>query len=234
MQKTVFKISVLLLFLLLLLPFGMLLAYCLGYQIALADRVAFAAAPAILALAATVLSLTGKIRVSRGFPSALLALSPMFAMVNAWFYLLQQFSLWGAGCMILCAGLCCFLAIRHGKSPTLKGISLVLTGICLILIFHLGFFIYLFGNIGHNTVVQTVPSPNKTRYAEVIDNDQGALGGSTIVCVKEYWNLDLFILEITKKPYNIYIGEWGEFEDIKLHWDTEEILVINGKRYGLP
>ena len=39
----------------------------------------------------------------------------------------------------------------------------------------------LFGSIGYVKVVRSVPSPNGEYIAEILDSDQGALGGDTII-----------------------------------------------------
>ena len=49
----------------------------------------------------------------------------------------------------------------------------------------IGLFMVLLGNLSSNTVVKTVKSPDCSYYAEVIDNDQGALGGATYVNIYE-------------------------------------------------
>lgn len=77
-------------------------------------------------------------------------------------------------------------------------------------------------DFGQKTVVQTIPSPDGTYEARVIDDDQGALGGSTIVEVDQNgW----------AKPKQIYTGPWGIFETMEIYWKDEDTLVINGKEY---
>ena len=83
--------------------------------------------------------------------------------------------------------------------------------------------------IGQTTVVQTLPSPEGTHYAELIDDDQGALGGATVVNVyTPSAKIDLFFLQISKDPQQVYYGDWGKFENMKLEWESETVLLING------
>ena len=92
----------------------------------------------------------------------------------------------------------------------------------------------LFCNFGSNTVVKTVDSPDGSQYAEIISVDQGALGGSTVVNVNKYnKNLSLLLFNISKKPNRVYIGEWGEFEDMDIYFKNEECLVIDGTEYEI-
>ena len=79
-------------------------------------------------------------------------------------------------------------------------------------------------------MVQTLPSPNGTYYAEVIDSDQGALGGDTLVEVYDTRKqLDLFLITVQKNPQLVYFGDWGDFKTMTLQWESEQVLLINGK-----
>ena len=89
------------------------------------------------------------------------------------------------------------------------------------------------GNIGENTVVQTVTSPSGKYYAQLTDNDQGALGGATIVKVHEVSGIDTFLFKAEKKPREVYHGHWGEFMDMQIYWKDDECLVINSVEYTL-
>lgn len=83
------------------------------------------------------------------------------------------------------------------------------------LFFFILFIFFTFGNITESTVVKTVTSPTETHYAQVISVDQGALGGNTIVKVFENEEIDLFFLTLKDKGERIYLGEFGEHENIK-------------------
>lgn len=96
-----------------------------------------------------------------------------------------------------------------------------------------GFIALIFGNFGQNTVVQSVESPNGIYYAEVIDSDQGALGGDTLVDVYENKGIDILIFKISKEPQRIYHGDWGEFNDMELYWKYDYCLVINSVEYTI-
>lgn len=91
----------------------------------------------------------------------------------------------------------------------------------------------LFQDFGVNIVVKSAVSPQKTYTAEVINNDQGALGGNTLVSVREEKKIDLLICEFSKVPICVYMGEWGEFDQMKISWKDEETLLINQKEYKI-
>ena len=123
------------------------------------------------------------------------------------------------------------LMFVYGKESFLKGVVTGLTSLALaILLLVLGFIsLFSFGRI---TVIQTLYSPQGTYYAELIDDDQGALGGNTLVEVYDTRKkVDLGFLTVQKKPQQVFIGRWGLFETMKLEWESEQILRINGKRY---
>ena len=90
----------------------------------------------------------------------------------------------------------------------------------------------VFSDFGGNKVVTSALSPNAKYLAEVISMDSGALGGDTVVNVtRQNYDINLFIGELKKDSKRIYHGKWGEFYDMTLRWETDEILFINEKRY---
>jgi hypothetical protein len=123
--------------------------------------------------------------------------------------------------------------VKYGKPLAIKIATLVLFVQLLLLVLFFSFMIFIFGNIGQNTVVQTVESPSGKYYAQIIDSDQGALGGDTLVNVYEKKCIDVFLFKIEKKPQNVYFGNWGEFNTMKIHWKNDNCLIINGKEYEI-
>lgn len=89
------------------------------------------------------------------------------------------------------------------------------------------FMVTFFGSIGEDTVIQTLPSPDGTGYAEVIESDQGALGGDTVVRV--YKSNTLF----KGRGEIVYRGEWREYEDMEIFWKDDGTLVINDVEYAI-
>ena len=136
------------------------------------------------------------------------------------FWMLALSLVWVAfACLLVCAysSRSFFQGAQMGGSAVVLFFALV---ICLIRCFF---------NIGTVTVVQTLPSPAGTYYAALIDDDQGALGGNAVVEVHDTRKkLDLFVLEISKNPQIVYFGDWGKFENMKLEWKSEQVLLING------
>ena len=82
---------------------------------------------------------------------------------------------------------------------------------------------------GYRMAVRTITSPERNYRAEVIDVNEGALGGATIVEVYDLRKqFDGVIFLFQKEPQVVYHGDWGEFETMKLEWESEQVLLING------
>ena len=115
----------------------------------------------------------------------------------------------------------------------LKALSLIISGLLAVPACFLLFFGMLFGNLGSSNVVKTVESPSGNYYAEVIDCNEGALGGSTYVEIsRKEEEVELpFFLEKKKENIRVYTGRWGEFEDMEIYWKCDDIIVINSQEY---
>ena len=88
-------------------------------------------------------------------------------------------------------------------------------------------------SIGQNTVVQIVESPSGKYYAQVIDSDQGALGGDTLVDVDEKSGINVILFKIEKKPQRVYSGDWGECNDMQIDWKDDDCLIIHSTEYQI-
>lgn len=115
----------------------------------------------------------------------------------------------------------------------LKALSLIISGLLAVPACFLLFFGMLFGDLGSSNVVKTVESPSGNYYAEVIDCNEGALGGSTYVEIsRKEEEVELpFFLEKKKENIRVYTGRWGEFEDMEIYWKGDDIIVINSQEY---
>ena len=110
--------------------------------------------------------------------------------------------------------------------PILLILLLILSVLIVFLVCILGPFVAVLKDFSKKTVVQTIPSPSGKYYAQVIDHDQGALGGNTIVEVYKKSNPKA-------KPQTIYDGEWGEYKTMEIYWEDDNCLVINGIQYKI-
>lgn len=215
---------------LLLLPAATIIFACLGYMFKLTNMPTFVGFLTGLSLALLVLDIVSKDTIQNKALSILLSIMAPLSLVNAAFcivarnHFLVLFGVW------IVAGCCCYLTLRHTRPFSLKLTTIIVSGVIAMPILLFSFFSFLAcitGNFVKNTVVQTLDSPTGKYYVQVIDSDQGALGGNTIVYVYETKGLTTILFTIQKKPQKIYLGEWGEYKDMEIYWDTDHYLVIN-------
>lgn len=91
-----------------------------------------------------------------------------------------------------------------------------------------------FGDLSSDTVVKTLKSSNNTYLAQIINSDQGALGGNTNVEIsKTDESLNVIIGKFSKLPKRVYSGKYEEYKDMDIFWKDENTLVINGKEFDM-
>lgn len=233
MKKAVSILMCLLFVLTILYPAGVITTACIGYNFELISISAFAVALAALSVCVIVLDLLCKNTLENKVIRILLAIITPLSLINAVFYIFECPQIWVIASAFLSAGCCCYLTVKHGKPLSLKIITLVLSALMLLPIGFFRFIALIFGNIGQNTVVRTVESPSGKYYAQVIDSDQGALGGDTLVDVYQDCRINAILFKIEKKPQRVYFGDWGEFENMQIHWKDDNCLVINSVEYEI-
>ena len=219
--------------LLLLLPAGMLISAHFGYEFALANISAYTIILASLSVGLTVFSIKTTAASESGIMKVLFALLTPFSLINAVFCLFVSSSVWTVVWVLICIVFCLFLTILHGNPLALKATTLALSALLALPIGFFCFILLFFGSIGQTTVVNSVESPGGTYCAEVIDSDQGALGGDTLVEVYEKSAFNAFLFTISKKPQIIYQGEWGECSSMEIYWKNDRCLVINSAEYEI-
>lgn len=219
--------SRLLLILLMLYPLGVALSSTMGYTFELFNDIAYASMIAVVAVYAVVLS----VKAEKDSYSKVFTVVAPISLITAVFFLLDVMSPWIVIIMAICVGCCIYLTWISVKPKLLKVISLLLAALLISPVGFLGFIALVFGGIGRDTVVQTVQSPKGTYYSELIDSDQGALGGDTLVDVHYSKRINALLFQIEKKPQRVYHGEWGEFEDMEIYWKDDHCLVINSVEY---
>ena len=208
------------------LPAGKILTAIFGYNFHLISDYGFATAIAILSLCVMVLSIAFAYKTdSKVLLILLTALAPLSLISGAFYIHINRES--RIVLPIVYHVVCCFyLTIQQGKQGARK-YALGLCAPMLIPIIFSCIMALTFGNIGSTTVVKTVESPDGSYYAQVIDDDQGALGGATIVNVFNSRKLDLILFEIQKKPQTVSYGPWGIYTKMKIYWKDNHCLVIN-------
>jgi len=213
-------------------PLGCSLLLHFGYKLTLFSAPAFMIAIAALSVCIVVLDFIYKDTIPNKIMCVLMGMVTPLSLINIFFYILEygQVSVLVSG--MVCFLCCCILTVKHAKPLAHKIVALVLSAL---LALPIGLFslLVVFFPIGQNTVVQTLESPTGRYYAELINSNQGALGGETVVYVYERWEIDLLLFKIEKEPQQVYFGEWYEFENMKIHWKDDRCIVINSVEYGI-
>ena len=133
-------------------------------------------------------------------------------------------------CITLIGSMVVFFSCTKGN--VVKIVLGVLYIVILQFVLFILFITTIFSGVGANTVVNAEMSPNSVYLAEVISNDQGAMGGATIVTVSECnRDIHLVIGTLKKNSKKIYYGRWDESFSMTLRWETDEILYLNDERY---
>lgn len=133
--------------------------------------------------------------------------------------------------MAACFGLSVFLVVFCCRKNAVKLPCCLATGVPALVLAFIGLIGVFAAGFGEDTVVETKESPDGSLIAELIDDDQGALGGNTLVYVRRNSGCDLGVVRLRAKAHEVYCGRWGEFYDMALEWKDSETLWINGKEY---
>ncbi len=120
----------------------------------------------------------------------------------------------------------------YNKIALLKLCVVILTSIFAILFSLVLFISIIFANFGENTIVQTVSSPDNSYLAFVVSSDQGALGGSTKVYVRNIKKEVNFISGIFKtETKELWSGRWAENPALK--WKDNDTIFIKDIAYDV-
>ena len=213
-----------------LLPVGVIFSFCIGCRFELVNYNLFAVVPAVISIVVVILNIVSKENIENKRLSRIYALLAFFSILNAFVYSSKEINILIIICIVITIGCCLFLSGKYGKSDTLRVTSIVVSAI-LILPLCLYCAVYQFlGGLVCNTVIRTIKSPDQLHCAVVIDVDQGALGGNTVVDIYSSLEFNVLLFRIYKKPDRVYIGEWREYEDMDIYWKNDDCLVINSDR----
>lgn len=233
MKKTIMILMCLLLVLTIFYPVCSMTSALFGYDFELTGVTAFTVVLAALSAFIIILTVIAKGAPENKAMQILSAVITPLSLINSAFYIFECPQIPVIAGVLFSAGCCCFLMIRYGKPFSLKITASVLSAIMILPIVFFSFISLIFGNIGQNTVVKTIESPGGRYYARVIDSDQGALGGDTLVDVYRDCGADMLLFKIEKKPQRIFSGDWGEYENMQIYWKDDNCLVINSVEYEI-
>ena len=213
-------------------PVGCAAVACFGCILTVPSIAVYAFVTAFLSVCTVIIGFFVKEKSVSKSAMAVSAVLPPFSLICAVFCLIKCSTAFVAVCCLVSVVCSVTLAIRYGGPLILKTVSLVLTALLIIPAGSIMTVVLLFGKLSANTVVRTVESPSGQYYVEVIDSDQGALGGDTRVELYERV-LDLGVFKIQKKPRRLYTGHYGEYSDMEIYWKDDSFVVINSVGYDV-
>ena len=217
----------------LILPLCKIIGAVFGYRFSLRN---YSAAIILLAaLSLTAMAFLFLTKASLSSVSAVFsALLPAISAVSGLFFALSDKWKGAVVMVLLCYGCCMAILIKFAQPVVLKIIMAVFSALLLLFLLLAYLAASFFNGFGRDTVVKSLPSPQQTYVAEVIDSDQGALGGNTIVEVQnQSKTVDLYFGKFSKPPVRVYFGAFGEFENMQIQWGDEHTLIIEGKEYDV-
>lgn len=234
MKKTISVASGILLLLYFLLPLGTWITERMGYSFSLRNYVVYAIALAIIsvmAIAIVCMDKAGEVALAgRVFSLLLLPVS----LINWLYYVLLSPWKFTVLCMVVCSACALTYMLKYTKQKAAKIITSVICMIMLILLCFLSFLFFLFSDFGSTIVVETVYSPDGAYKVEVISSDQGALGGDTYVnLIDEQGEMDFYMFRISRKPKQLYSGDWDAYQNMVIYWRDNQTLVINDEQYSV-
>jgi len=128
----------------------------------------------------------------------------------------------------------CILILHAGRQKHVFNILCNVLAIPLIVIISVflsvGFFMVDFG---YSEVVREIVSPDEKHIIEVVNIDQGALGGDTAVYVVKNPTLFVPFGHLFTLENLIYRGEWNTWDDLKIEWIDRNTAIVNGVEHRI-
>lgn len=216
-----------------LLPILLLAGEILGYVFSDACYYMLSAACAgMIVLSCIILVKSKTPRLGVGF-GLLISLCALSNTIGAMLFIFGEANLPYLILMLIGFVISLFLLIRFVRSLLIRVVALVLCAVLIFPTFAFAPFMILLKDFGKVTVVKTILSPDQKHEAQLIDIDQGALGGATeIQVVKHRKNRNCLFYD-EKPPMELYSTGWGAADNLNIEWKDENTLLINGAEYPI-
>jgi len=128
--------------------------------------------------------------------------------------------------MFICSILIFVCCINIRRAKTIVGAVYTIVSILILLTLYLLIILLIMTN---TEVVDYKISPNSKYLVEIIEVDQGALGGSTHVRV--FMQRNIFIGTLRTAPVVIFRGRFRQMSGAVLRWEDDGILYIGNTQY---
>ncbi len=212
-------------------PACSLIAVGMGYEFTLKNPMGFSIAAAAISTVCSLILLCSRSTKSKLDAFLSVFIAPLSAVTGI--VMLRGNYVNAALVIFAVCFICTFIVLFKYARPIFLRIIAIIFSCFAMAVYVIGVAITVFlGGLAVNTVAKTVESPDGSYIAEVIDSDQGALGGDTLVEVSNVKDrIDLYIAEFTRPSVRVYMGEWGEAESMEISWKDNSTVVINGREY---
>jgi len=128
--------------------------------------------------------------------------------------------------LLICSVVIFVSCINSRMAKTIFG---VIYTIILILIFFIICLLVILLIMTNTEIVDSKLSPNSRYLVEIIEINQGALGGSTYVRV--FIQKNILIGTLRNNPIIIFRGRFRQMSGATLRWENDGILYIDNKQY---
>lgn len=133
--------------------------------------------------------------------------------------------------VVLICSIC--LLIVGGKKSVFNILCDIVSVPFILFVSFLLFVGWIMVDFGSVKVMNEIPSPDGTYRVQIVDINEGALGGSTTVDVMR----DTIGFVNTKHFFSlgkrIYIGDWGMWDELDIEWIDNEKISFDGKVYNV-
>lgn len=216
----------------LFIPILYFISLLFNYKLIVFNNIIFSIVLALISILLTYLSIN-KIDKCKSFSYGIVFTLPFMSIINMIFCAIVISDIY---CTIIISItlLCSLILVIKFLDYKLKIVSIVLAGILLFCTWFIIFVVSFFGNFGSENIIYEVKSPNHKLIAKIIDDDQGALGGSTYVGIyNNKKDINFVIVKFKQIPNIIYEGKWGEFNSMTIDWKDNKTILINDKAYSI-
>lgn len=226
MKKSIVIIGAVSIGLLAVFPLLVLVFACCGYDFSLRNYDVVALVTCVMSVAHVVLFATIGRRKSNGAFGIMCGVSLLLYPLNFIFWMFKS----GESAVVFICAVVCFASLvavtmMCKKFFVFRLVSVILAGVMLMHYVP----IMILGSIGSEEIVEKIESPSKKYYAELVNADQGALGGDTIVNVYETVGFENFMFTVKAFPKEVYRGDWYEWENLDMYWKNDTCLCINSQ-----
>lgn len=228
MKKVITVLTIILLVLNYLVPAISFGAVWFGYTIELFNDVVYEAIILGFSVCAVILCFISKDKDYGAVTRFLFILLVPMSLINTGFLVFISDNFWVG--ILAWISTACFLilALVFGKPTRLKIILLSISaGIAVIV-----GLLTMFSNFSEVNVKGTYTSPQGGYYAEKIEVDEGALGGSVIVKVYDNKGINLLLFKLKKIPRVVYSADYGSYIS-RVEFHGEDLIAINYKEYEI-